>query len=197
MKVFQFTMAYVLVFLIIVSVLGMAGLGRAVGTIEGGFYGERTEIDLNETDEPLIFHGWLNYTGISVLPLKVYVSASANLGQPVLTESEFVFHVPANETYEVYIYVNNIEGNRTTGRLTLYVYWEQGPTSGSGGEAQGIYLVRNSSREEQLVKVYGISPQNNDVQAIVYLGFFSFLIIIYTAIRRRLSNPKRIPSRKG
>ena len=198
MKVFQSIIVYAVVLLIMVSVLEMAVEVQAVGTVEIVLYGERTETDINETDEPLIFLGWVNYTGISVLPLKVYLSVSANLGEPVLTESEFVFHIPANETFQVFIYVDNIDGNRSTGKLTLVAYWEQGARRGSGGEARGIYLVRNTSREEQLVEgYYGIYPQNNDIQAIGYLGFISFLIIIYSVIRRRLNNPKRIPIGKG
>ena len=169
------------------NILEIASEVQAVGWIEMGGYGVRTVTDINKTDEPLIFHGWLNYTGISVIPLKVYLYVHADPGEPIITKSEFVFHLPANESYRVFIYVDSIKGNQSLGVVTIDAYWEQGPTWGFGGTMQGLYKVYKSSQEEDIPEVSATSPTNNDVQATVALILLSLLIVVYGSARRRLN----------
>lgn len=196
MRGFRFTLVVTFLFLIIFSNHEMAMGAMDKGYLEMGGYSERSEIDINETHDPLIFNGWLNYTGISVVPLKVYLNAYADLGELELTESEFVFHIPSNETFVVHIYIDTIKGNQSRCMLTLYTYIEQGPTTGTGPSMRMDHLVINSSKEEDISVVSKNSPKNDDAQGFGYLGIISMLIIIYSFIRRKVNNPKRKYSNK-
>ena len=134
---------FIAILAISIHLLGLAGSAQAFGSAEMGLYREEGETNINQTNEPVIFHGWIEYTGVSVRPLIVNLWASCGVGDTILTQSEFVFHLPENKTYDLYLLIYEETINGTVSQLSIGGTWTQGVSTGSIGGLQCPLLILN------------------------------------------------------
>lgn len=55
---------------------------------------DKSAYNLSRSDEPVTFHGWVNYTGVSVIPLTVHLEVYSDIGEDFLSQYDFTFRLP-------------------------------------------------------------------------------------------------------
>jgi hypothetical protein len=83
-------------------------------------------ININETDEPLVHGGWVQFEGVSVAPQTIYLTAHCDCGEIILNQSVFEFHLPEIIPFDVIIYIPTDTENGTVGTFTVSGYYALG-----------------------------------------------------------------------
>ncbi|MEE9151932.1 MAG: hypothetical protein V3U20_08895 [Thermoplasmata archaeon] len=122
--------AIVIAFLILLCTINWSATALTNGipdwelTIEIGF--DKSAFNLSQSDEPVTFHGWVNYTGVSVIPLTVHLEPYSDLGDVFLSQYDFTFRLPDSIPFDG---LNPIEpewNSTITPALTISGYVQQG-----------------------------------------------------------------------
>jgi len=87
---------------------------------------DKSEFNLSQSQETITFHGWVNYTGVSVIPFTIHLKCQSDLGEVFLSQYEFTFRLPDSIPFNGIIPIP-LEGNFfATPQMTISGFIEQG-----------------------------------------------------------------------
>ncbi len=178
-------------FIIIVMILLLSPYFKAsanpIGTISISLEGEVKEININQSDRPLIIHGSVGYEGVSVRPVTITLDPICDVGDVILTQYEFVFHVPDTIPFDALIFIYPETENDTVGTLILNSYFSVGVIQQNGNPVAQIFTVLNYDENEEIIEsvIYRIEPQNYFLIGIPALMSTIGTAIIFIIIKKK------------
>ncbi len=158
---------------------------NAFGTVTISFEGEVKEININQSNAPLILHGSVGYDGISVRPVTITLAPYCDVGEATLSQYEFVFHLPDTIPFDAYIFISPETENDTMGMLTLNIIYTEGGIQYDAGSVSQIFLVLNYDENETAKAQF---KMNNGYPGFLLLGIPAVIIssgIIIVLDRRK------------
>ncbi|UCE73888.1 MAG: hypothetical protein JSV56_12850 [Methanomassiliicoccales archaeon] len=141
--------------------------------------------NLSESNDPITFHGWVNYTGVPTIPFTLHISAQSDIGEVYLSQSDFTFRasdsIPFNGLNQI-----QQEGNFTTEpQLTISGYIQKGGLTYEVPPSTSIIPI--VYYEEEVEEQNETREFKQKIDSFFILGIPSLLILygFYIAFVRR------------
>ncbi len=87
---------------------------------------DKSGFNLSQSNEPVTFHGLVNFTSISVIPLTLHLEPFSDLGDVFLSQYEFTFRLPDSIPFDGLIPIPPELNLTAIPQLTIHGYVEQG-----------------------------------------------------------------------
>lgn len=148
-------------------------------------------ININQSNLPLIIHGSVGYEGISIRPVTITLEPFCDVGEVVLTQYEFVFHLPDTIPFDALIYITPETENDTLGTLTLNGYHSEGGIEQPINPVSQIFYVLNYGENETLAEPFRPKWENLNSSLFSLPAIAIILGIAIVSIGKKMKRRKK------
>jgi hypothetical protein len=158
-------------------------------TIEMDF--DKPRYNLSRPEESITFHGWVNWTGVSVIPITIHLYGSSDIGEVYLTPSTFTFQLPDSIPFDGLIPIPPENITTATPALTIGGYYDKGGIRTNIAPRSCIIPVYYWEENQTL----DVEEEPNEENHILPLIVGSYLVIttVFVAVisRKTVKSQKR------
>lgn len=147
---------------------------------------DKSEFNISQSREPITFHGWVNYTGISLIPFTIHLECQSDLGEVFLSQYEFTFRLPDSIPFEGFIPISPEWNYFTTPQMTISGYVEQGGIQYEMPPQTCLIPVHYYEEVNSIDETIDLR-ENNDYS---FLLEFLVLLVLFTIFIRLLRRRK-------
>ncbi len=147
---------------------------------------EESDINLSQNIEPYTFRGWVNWTGISVMPFTVHLIPTCDIGNVFLSQYDFTFQLPDSIPFDGLIVIEPEKITLATAVLTMNGYVDEGGLRYSMTPTSYILPIRFYKEDEPVYETVEHNDQDNVLllRGITGLMMISVVAIVFT--RRKM-----------
>lgn len=176
---------FILIAAILLCSLPFIGSASPITSITISLGGEVKTININQSNAPLIIHGSVGYEGISIRPVTITLEPYCDVGEVVLTQYEFVFHLPDTIPFDAFIYIAPETENDTVGTLTLNGYYSEGGIQQSINAVSQIFYVLNYGENETPSEKVELKKEEINLFLVGFPIYLLISIIFILAVSRK------------
>lgn len=152
---------------------------------------DKSAYNLSRSDEPVTFHGWVNYTGVSVICFTLHLEPCSDLGDVFLSQYDFTFRLPESIPFDGINPIDDGYNSQATPVLTISGYVEEGGIRTSIAPTSWIIPVYYYEEEEDLNETKEQKEQDINLFLVSIPGYLLISLIFISLTTWKIEKDKR------